>query len=85
MFYILCSGEKEWKLQPELILSPRCRNILYVCAMYKTMFKRIGEVYTQDGNPSLYTVFAGYVPYFEPFTFKICYVRIISIPNFIAL
>lgn len=58
MFYILCSGEKEWKLQPELILSPRCRNILYVCTMYKTLFKRIGEVYTQDGNPrgSLYSI-----------------------------
>lgn len=52
MFYNLCFGEKEWKLQPELILSPRCRNILYVCTMYKTMFKRIGEVYNQDSNPS---------------------------------
>lgn len=52
MFYNLCFGEKEWKLQSELILSPRCKSILYVCTMYKTMFKRIGEVYNQDSNPS---------------------------------
>lgn len=44
--------KKKGILQPELILSLMSRNILYICTVYKTMFKRVGDVYTQDSNPS---------------------------------